>query len=191
MSGSQEKWRSDNTYAPKISHSTYHYEKAGFAGAFICSILYGMPETPLPTHPSIRAHSICSAIPGIIVMLFFKCMVALSNPVHRKGERIKWGLISYTVIMFSITTIQTAVNLHVLFISYIDNRDFPGTEGVLSPGPYGYRSSIAPEALFVMPIVLFFLNNWLADGLLVSSLLDATFAQMSNPSSFFSFIVAT
>ena len=124
-------------------------------------------------------------------MLFFKCMVALSNPVHRKGERIKWGLISYTVVMFSITTIQTAVNLHVLSISYIDNRDFPGTKDVLSPGPYGYRLSIAPEALFVMPIVLFFLNNWLADGLLVSSLLDATFAQMSNPSSFFSFIVAT
>ena len=175
MSSTQEKPWSDNPNAPKISLSVYHFEKASFAGAFICSILYGMHKKSLPTYQSVHVHSICSAILGIVIALFFKCIAALSNPSYRKGERIKWGLVFYTVAIFSVVTVQTAMNLDITSIAYIDNRNFPGIEGELPPGPYGYEMFMAAEALNVIPNVMFLLNDWLADGIMVSSLFDATF----------------
>ena len=110
---------------------------------------------------------------GILVVLFFKCMTALFNPVYRRGEGLKWGLVSYTVIMFSLVTVHLATNLHVLSISYIDNRDFAGAvNGVERPGPYGYQAAINFKAISVIPRAAFRLNNWSADGLLVSFLFD-------------------
>ena len=111
-------------------------------------------------------------------MLFFQCMATMFNPDHRRGERIKWGLAFYTVAMFSVVTIQTAMNLNITSIAYIDNRGFPGTSE-LPPGPYGYESFIAAGALNVIPNVMFVLNDWLADGLMVSPPFDATFAYPS------------
>ena len=108
-------------------------------------------------------------------MLFFKCMAALLDPVNRKRERIKWGLVAYTVAMFSIVTVQIAIDLHTLSIAYIDNRAFPGFEDQLSPGPMGYQIFISREVLPILSRVTFFLNAWLADGLLVSSLLGVAF----------------
>ena len=129
-----------------------------------------------PTWPSIHAHLVCSVILGIIIALFFKCMVALFNPAHQRGEHIKWGLVSYTAVMFALVTVGTATNLHVQSASYIDNREFPGIDGLLPPGSYGYQLLIAPEALSTVPNVMFLLNNWLADGLLVSSPFGTSFA---------------
>ena len=100
-------------------------------------------------------------------------MAALFDPVHRSGERVKWGLVSYTVVMFSLATVCTAMNLHIQSISFIDNRDFPGLEDLLPPGPIGYVGFIYDKAINVIPNVAFLLNNWLADGLLVSSFFDA------------------
>ena len=109
-------------------------------------------------------------------MLFFKCMAALLNPAYRAGgERIKWGPVSYTVIMFSVATVQTAVDLHIQSTSYIDNREFPGIVGEIPPGPIGYLMLAGHEALAILTNVMYFLNAWLADGLLVSSLLGAAF----------------
>ena len=90
-------------------------------------------------------------------MIFFKCMAALFNPVHRRGEGIKWGLVTYTVIMFSFVTVITAMNLGILSTSYIDNCEFPGVEGLLSPGPLGYQGSISPSVLNIVPNVMFVL----------------------------------
>jgi len=97
-------------------------------------------------------------------------MVALANSVHRREEGIKWWLIFYTMVMFSFVTVYTAVNLHNLSMSFIDNRDptFPG-----SSGPLSYQYNIPYMPLGLLPNVMFSLNNWLADGLLVSSLFDA------------------
>ena len=107
-------------------------------------------------------------------MLSFKCMATLFDPVHRRGsERIKWGLVSYTGVMFSLATVITAMNVNVISISYIDNRGFPGVEGVVPPGPYGYLMFIPSEAIEVIPDAMFNLSDWLADGLLVSSLFRA------------------
>ena len=93
-------------------------------------------------------------------------MAALFNPVNSKMEGIKRGLVAYTVAMFSFATVLTGMALNIESISYIDNREFPGGEG-LSPGPLGYRSFIWSGALTVAPSVMFLLNNWLADGFLV------------------------
>ena len=102
-------------------------------------------------------------------MLFFKCMIALLDPINRRGERVKWGLVSYTVVMFSLATVYTTTNLHILSISYVDNREFPGIEGELDPGPIGYLQFIYFKTITIVPNVTFVSSNWLADGLLVST----------------------
>ena len=67
------------------------------------------------------------------------------------------------------------MQLNVQSISYIDDRGFPGVKGLLIPGPAGYQFSIAAEAIVVVQNVFFVLNNWLADGFLVSSFFGAAF----------------
>ena len=104
-------------------------------------------------------------------MLFFQCMAGLLNPARRRKEGIRWGLVSYTVATFSLATAYTAVNINGQSLSFIDNREFPGVEGVLPPGPLGYRW-LNSQVLSTVPDILFLLNNWLADGLLVSYLYD-------------------
>ena len=108
-------------------------------------------------------------IPGMAIVLSFKCMAALFNPVYRRGEPIKWGLVSFTMVMFSVATIGTAMNLNVRSIMYIDNREYPGAGGVILPGPLGYRWFISTSALTIIPNTMLFLTSWLGDGLLVGS----------------------
>ena len=163
---------SDNPNAPKIPRFTYFEEKATLAGVFIASILYGTHK-PLPlTHsPSLLNFDFFL---GTLVVLFFQCMAGLLDPVRRRKEGIRWGLVSHTIAMFSFATVYTATNLSVQSITFIDNREFPGIEGVFPPGPIGYQW-LNSEVLCVAPDVMFFLNNWLADGLLVSSSYDSVF----------------
>ena len=115
---------------------------------------------------------------GITIVVFFQCMAALFDPVHRRGERIKWGLVSYITIMFSLATVQTTLTLDIQSISYIDKREFPGVEDLqIPPGPFGYEAIISAEAITIVPSVAPILNNWLADGLLVSSQFDVAFTR--------------
>jgi len=81
-------------------------------------------------------------------------------------------LVSYVTIMFSLVTVHITAKGHILSISYINNCHFPGIDGVLRPGPYGYQSTINYQAIAVISNVTFNLNGWLADGLLVSSWFD-------------------
>ena len=127
-----------------------------------------------PVLPSTRAHLCCFVVVlGIVIVLFFQCMEALLNPPDRENRGMKWGLVAHTTAMFSFVTIYTAMTLNIQSISYIDNREFPGVGEVLPPGPLGYQFSIYSKAISIVPNVSFLLNNWLADGLLVS------FASMS------------
>ena len=102
-------------------------------------------------------------------MLFFQCTALLLNPINPKREGIKWGLVAYTTTMFAFATVLTGMGIQIGSISFIDNREFPGVKGLLSPGPLGYQDLIRPTAITVIPNLMFFLNNWLADCLLVSS----------------------
>ena len=104
-------------------------------------------------------------------------MGALSNAISRAREGVKWGIFAYTVAMFSFVTIFTATNLAIQSISYIDNRGFPGMDSVgpvLPPGPLGYQFLIYSKAISIVRSLMFLLNNWLADGLLVSSVFNPT-----------------
>jgi len=98
-------------------------------------------------------------------------MVALLKSAHRREEGIKWWLIFYTVAMFSFVTVYTTVNLHIQSNSFIDNRKDYGPEDL--SGPLSYQAEIRQMPLGYVPNAMFNLNNWLADGLLVSSLFDA------------------
>ena len=128
---------------------------------------------PPPTRSSIRAHFHRSFTLGALTILFFQCMAALLNPPHRREEGIKRWLVFYTMAMFSFVTVYTAVNLHILSISFIDNRQDVRAYSSHSSGPLSYRNGIHGTALGLVPNVMFNLSNWLADGLLVSSLFDA------------------
>ena len=188
----QQPW-SDNPNAPKIPHYQYVDEKATFAGTVIGSILYGTPKTPPPPRPSARAHSARSITLGIVVTLFFKCMAALLKPIHLRGDGVKWGLVSYTMAMFSFVTVFTATNLIVQSNSFIDNREFgnqPLASEYYSHGPLAYQSIGCPRGLGFIPSLMFFLNYWLADGLLVSSSFCATFARSVSDVGSLSSIVA-
>ena len=110
---------------------------------------------------------------GVVIILSFQCIAALFNPAHRKGEPIKWGFVSYTAVMFTLATVFTAINLDIQAASYIDNRGYPGVEGEIPPGPFGYILALVTPGVALSAV--FALNNWLADGLLVSSLFDVSF----------------
>ena len=169
-----------NPNAPSITYLLHFSEKAYFAGTIISSMLYGARR---PLHPHVRLSLLtpsARSILGVVILLFFQCMDTLFNPVHRRGERIRWGLVSYTVVMFSVTTVGVVMDLNLQSVSYINNREFPGVdvEGVLKfpPGPVGYQLSTSKEVLSIIPNTMFTLTNWLADGLLVSPSMDAAFA---------------
>ena len=129
---------------------------------------------PPPTRSSIRADLDRRFILGAVIMLFFQCMAALLNPVHRRGEGIKWWLVSHTAAMFSFATVYTAMNLHIQSKSFIDNRrSYQINSIIYGSGPLDYQDGIRETALGITPNIMFSLNNWLADGLLVSPLFDA------------------
>lgn len=72
--------------------------------------------------------------------------------------------------MFSIVTIYTAIELDLQSIAYIDNREFPGLDGRLPPGPLGYEDLIYSKGKTDVVNIMCLLNGGLADGLLVSYL---------------------
>ena len=104
-------------------------------------------------------------------------MAALLDPVNRRRQGIKWGPVSYTTLMFSLVTVYTATNLNAQSVSFIDNRAFPGIEGVLPPGPLGYLWYNS-RVFCTVPNLMSLLNNWLADGLMVGPLFHPV--QVSN-----------
>ena len=146
----------------------YQLEKDAFAGFLLGAILYGISEISPSTRPLTRTHFVCLSIPGVLIVVFFQCMATLLNPVHRRGEGIKWGLVAYTMVMFSFVTVYTGVSLHIQSISFIDNREFTYLGAQF--GPLGYQSTIRRTVIGMFPTVMFVLNYWLADGLLVSFL---------------------
>jgi len=110
----------------------------------------------------------------------FQCITALFNPANHRREGTKWGLIIYTVLMFSFVTIRTAMGLNFISIAFIDNREFPGVGDQLPPGPIGYTLSVCPKAASIATNLASLLNNWLAGGLLARFSLPCTHPEVSH-----------
>jgi hypothetical protein len=93
-------------------------------------------------------------------------MGALLGPTNRKRKAgsIKWGLVALTTAMFLSSTVALAINLDALSFEYINYREGPL---LLLPGSLGYTFS--QGALSIILTCMISLNQWLADGLLVSS----------------------
>ena len=108
-------------------------------------------------------------------------MNALLNPVTPKKSSAKWIFVVHTTAMFSVVTVFTSINIYFLSVVYIDNREFTGTDGYTS-GPIGYEGLVSTGTLKVASNVLFVLNQWLADGLLASSMSESV-AQLPNANS--------
>jgi hypothetical protein len=95
-------------------------------------------------------------------------MGALLNPADCTRAGVRWGLVAQTTAMFAALTVYTAINFNIHFNSYTDHREYTGIDDGMS-GPLGYQFSIFSKPISVAPNAMFPLNQWLADGLLVSS----------------------
>ena len=131
--------------------------------------------------------SLRSTLLGVVIVLFFRCMATLLNPADRT-RGIKWGFVVHTALMFSIVTVYHADNLGLQSLSYVNNREYPGDNDGF-PGPFNYQYIIYNKPIAVTPPIMFILNYWLADGLLVSSAPNIV-AEASNVSCSSSSIVA-
>jgi len=166
MSDIQQNSWSDNPNAPEIPHVVYLWEKVALATLFVSLMLYGERN-----HTSLLELNLF--LLGTIIALFFKCMNALLSSVIHKREGVRWGLVSYTMVMFLVVTVVNAGSINLALISFIDNREFPGVQGsTLLQGPYGYTTSVYSKPLSIFPNVAALLNYWLADGLLVNPSFD-------------------
>ena len=127
---------------------------------------------------TVRQPTVCSLIEvhfvrhiflGVVTTLSFQCISTLLNPVNRAKGCVKWGLVSHTALMFSLSTAFVGMNLDVQSISYIDNRNWPGGDEI-APGPVGYQFLLDPDAFTAANNFMWFAGQWLSDGLLVGSI---------------------
>ena len=109
-----------------------------------------------------------SIVPGIVIVLFCQCMGALLGPTNRKHKTggIRWGLVALTTVMFLLST--TALALNIRWLSpYCIRVHYYANDTLLLSGPLGYQYHINTLSDIATSIIS--LNQWLADGLLVSS----------------------
>lgn len=71
----------------------------------------------------------------------------------------------YTTILFILNTIYAACSARDVQLDYIDNRNYPG-------GPLQFFLATTAIPVNVTAFVVFFIANVLADGLLVSPVVD-------------------
>ena len=109
---------------------------------------------------------------GIVVALFFQCITTLLNPANTIRKGIRWALVAQTVALFLFLSIPVGIEFDSLSILYINNREFPGDDES-PPGPIGYDDILGSRATYIVLFTMFPLNQWLADGLLVSPILNS------------------
>ena len=126
---------------------------------------------PTHFHLRVRLSVLNLFVLGILVVLFFRCMAALLSSANRKREGVEWGLVFYSMALFSCATVVIGTAQNIASISFIDNREFPG-DSVFPSGPLGYQSMICSKAPGIAPNLTTLLSYWLADGLMVSRLFN-------------------
>ena len=155
---------SDNPNAPQIPYYLHHWEISNGNGGIVGAILYGtLAYKPTFLYPP------CHFTSGIVIALFFECMTALLNPDNPMRRGIKWVFLAHTVAIFSFITISCAIEGARRSNALIDNREYPGVDHVSRPGPFGYMDLNAGSTAAIISYIAFPLNQWLTDGLLVST----------------------
>ena len=99
-------------------------------------------------------------------------MATLLRPTDRSREGIRWTLVAHTIALFLFLTIQKGIGFYNLSIEYINIREFPGNDE-FPPGPTGYNGLLDLKAGITLANAMFPLNQWLADGFLVSPILSS------------------
>ena len=145
-----------------MSTSTRNIALEEFSSPQYYTVRHANPTDFLPGLTSF----VRSIVPGIVVVLFCQCMGALLSPTNHKHKAggIRWRLVALTTAMFLFSTTALAVNLDALSSDYIDYR---GRPHLPLPGSLGY--GVSPDTLGIIIANTISLNQWLADGLLVSS----------------------
>jgi hypothetical protein len=167
MSDPGEAPYSDNPNAAQIPDWLHLQERNDFIGVLVGTVLYGTFSLPwvcsfvLTLHPR-------PVTKGITITLFFQCISALLNPANRMKRGTKWGLMAHTVTQFSLATTGAVISRNILSNSFVDNREFPGNDKA-PPGAYGYKHLLLLDTVGTFYNTLLPFNQWLADGLLVSS----------------------
>ena len=107
-------------------------------------------------------------VPGIVIALFCQCMGTLLSPTNRKHKAggIRWGLVALTTVMFLSSTIVVALNLDALFFGYVTRWTHWNSPTL--PGPLGSWVRVDTRGIILTNLIS--LNQWLVDGLLVSSI---------------------
>lgn len=143
------------------------------------SLEWSLVQYPMVRHPvhlSIYAHLVFRfTILGIVIALFFKCMRALLNPVNRRAKVVKCGLVVHTAAMFVLVTIFIVLYTSCQRLTLINSNQSYGFWPELLPGPSDYWVGMVEYT----PAYTYVLNQWLADGFLVSSV-PCSVARVSN-----------
>ena len=103
---------------------------------------------------------------GIVVALFFQCIATLLNPTNPIRKGIRWAFVTHTISLFLLVTIPFGIDFDYSSTEYINNREFPGNSE-FPPGPLGYSYVLDTDATTMVYNLMFPLNQWLGDGLLV------------------------
>jgi hypothetical protein len=93
-------------------------------------------------------------------------MATLLSPANPIKKGIRRALVAHTIALFLFLTISFGIDFNYLSIEYINNREFPGNDE-FAPGPMGYDDLLDSGTITTVFNVMFPLNQWLADGLLV------------------------
>ena len=96
------------------SHASCTFRKKAISSQILSVQFY----TVCANSPSLHAHLPTPSfsdllIPGLLVVLFFRCITALFNPTCRRGRGIKWGLVSYTTIVFLVGTVVSGMGFNI------------------------------------------------------------------------------
>ena len=99
---------------------------------------------------------------GVELVLYAACARYLWS--QRRSRRHALFLLAYITFVLCVQTIFIAVQARTVQLVYIDNRNYPG-------GPWAYFLSSQSLAVNVMFEATLFVNTFMCDGLVVSTLI--------------------